>query len=219
MNVIVIVPYRPDNGHRDRIWAFLRDNYWCHTTFPIVLGEHFDGPFNRSKAINRAADRDWDVAVIADSDTWVPAKQLYDAVANAAATNALTSALTAVVEINQPCTESVLAGATPLAGSFDTDRVRTRDLETQSSVLAVPRTLWDVLGGMDERFVGWGGEDNAFWHAASLHQPAHRIPGNAYHLWHPTAPGKHSGIGYKRNLNLWRRYEQCRTLDDLAGLT
>lgn len=216
MTTIVIVPYRADNGHRDRLWTFVRENYWVNQPYEIVIGHHTDGLFNRSRAINQAADRDWDVAIIADADTWVPAKQLHQALLTANITKSLVAAFDTVVELSQPCTDKLLRGNATLAGNFEATTVRTRDMETQSSMLVINRALFDQVGGFDERFQGWGGEDSAFWKACTLHagQP-HRITGNAYHLWHSPAKGKFHGIDYQRNLNLWRRYEAAQSIEDL----
>lgn len=214
---IVIVPFRPDHGWRDQLWHFLRDHYWAPMGYEVVVGWHLgDEPFNRSKAINGAADRMWRHAIIADCDTWVPPGQLHRAVMNAKITKHLSAAFDAVVELTQPTTTDLLKGKIGLDDSFGTARVRRRDLETQSSMLVVTRELWDKVGGFDERFEGWGGEDNAFWKACSLHggRP-HRISGNAYHLWHPAADGKHAGQEYTKNLALWRRYEAAQTKEDL----
>jgi hypothetical protein len=217
-NIKVIVPYRPDHGHRDRLWAFVRENYWAHQPFEILTGQHLDGPFNRSKAINDAAGScDWDLAIIADADTWVPAKQLHTALMTAKISKHLTLAFDAVVELSQPCTEDLLSGRTPLSGSFNATKVRTRELETQSSMLVIHRELWDAVGGFDPRFKGYAGEDNAWYRACSLvgGEPK-RISGNAYHLWHSPA-GRH-GIDYKRNLNLWGKYKQARTVEELRAV-
>lgn len=216
-NIKVIVPYRPDQGHRDKLWAYLKTHYWTHQPYEIVVGEHLDGPFNRAKAVNLAADCEWDIAIIADNDTWVPAKQLHKAITITNVTKKLTAAFDAVVELSQPCTDNILTGRTTLAGSFTTTRVRTRELETQSSMLVVHRQLWDQVGGMEERCQGWGAEDNIFWHACSiLGGEPNRISGNAYHLWH--SPARQHGIDYKRNLNLWRRYENARTVEELKAV-
>lgn len=219
MTTIVIVPYRPDHGHRDRLWNFVRDNYWNHQPFEVVIGEHLDGSFNRSAAINQAAERDWDLAIIADSDTWVPAKQLHNAIQTAKVTGKLVAAFNAVVELSQPCTDNLLSGRLTINGSFEATKVRTRDMETQSSMLVIPRKLWDQGPIFDERFKGWGGEDSAAWKTCSLlaGEPI-RVSGNAYHLWHSPAKGKFQGIDYKRNLNLWRRYEQASTVDELRAV-
>lgn len=209
----VIVPYRADNGHRDRLWAFLRTHYWAG--FDITLGHHHDGPFNRAKAVNQAARGDWDVAVIADADTWVPYDQLAEAIHTAKTSGKLTAAFTTVAELTRGTTETILSSQS-LATPTSVLRIRRKDIDTQSSMLVIRRDLWDSIGGMDERFQGWGGEDNAFWKAATLHagQPE-RIHGHAYHLWHPPAADKHRGPDYRRNLHLWRRYQTATTIEEL----
>jgi predicted glycosyltransferase involved in capsule biosynthesis len=86
-------------------------------------------------------------------------------------------------------------------------------------MLAVPRKLWDEVGGFDERFVGWGGEDNAFWHACTVisgAEPA-RVPGYAYHLWHPAASNKRDAQ-YRTNRELWRRYSAANTEADIRRI-
>lgn len=216
MRVVVLVPYRAGGGHRDRLWRHLRDNYWALTTYPLFVGgDDADGPFNRSAAINAAAAAagDWDAAVIADSDTWVPQDRLAEAVRVALDTGRLVSALTGVAELDARFTADILSGSMTMPG-VGLERVRSGELDTQSSMLVVPRPLWDAIGGFDERFCGWGGEDNAFWRAATILGGApHRIPGYAYHLWHePALPAADRGADndYRANLTLWNRYRVAR---------
>lgn len=212
---VVAIPHKPDFGHRDQLFTHLKTHYWNQIGFELLVGRNNDTEFNRAKAINQALKGDWDFAVIADADTWVPPKQLHHAILTAHITKTLVAAFDAVVEINRDTTMDILAGTTSLAGSFGADKVRTRDLETQSSMLVIPKKLWDETG-MDERFEGWGCEDNAFWKACELHAgPPQRVSGNAYHLWHPSARNKHHGIGYRRNFNLWKRYEHATTIEEL----
>src|ERR1035437_8821162 len=50
----------------------------------------------------------------------------------------------------------------------------------------MPREAFITVGGMDERFRGWGGEDQAFLLALNiLWGPYRNSPNNVYHLWHP----------------------------------
>jgi hypothetical protein len=59
--------------------------------------------------------------------------------------------------------------------------------------IAVTRTAFDAIGGFDEEFVGWGGEDNDFWDRARTR----RVHDFGYvplvHLWHSAQPEKAGG--------------------------
>lgn len=217
----VLVPRRADNGHRDLLWNTVQSDYWRHLDWlRIVEGESPDGPFNRAAAINTAARHagNWSVAVIADGDAWVPLHNLNEAIRLALATGKLVSALDHVVELNKDATENFLNAGFPSFDASNPERVRSDDLSTQSLMVVVPRPLFEAVGGFDERFVGWGGEDNAFWRACELVAGTpERIPGPAYHLWHPTgAPqNKASDPLYRRNWGLWVKYRSARTLDDV----
>lgn len=56
--------------------------------------------------------------------------------------------------------------------------------------LAVSRSAFLTIGGYDESFVGWGGEDNEFWERAQTLRvwPYGFLP--VVHLWHPAQPRK-----------------------------
>ncbi len=56
--------------------------------------------------------------------------------------------------------------------------------------VAVDRHAFFELGGFDESFIGWGGEDNEFWERAQIRSvwPFGYLP--IVHLWHPPQEGK-----------------------------
>ena len=60
--------------------------------------------------------------------------------------------------------------------------------------IAVSRDAYFDIGGFDESFVGWGGEDNEFWDRAAT---TARVYDFGYlpfiHLWHAPQPGKQQG--------------------------
>lgn len=188
------------------------------------MGASPDGLFNRSAAINNAAKEagDWDVAVICDSDTLVVPAQFEKAVSQAHTTGLLTSALTEVVELTEKSTDELLAGADAALNTLRSVRTRRREILTQSSVIAVPRKLWDAVGGFDEQFSGWGCEDNAFWLAAGIVGGAGkvlRINGPAFHLWHePASKIKILDPAFRINSKRLRRYKKSRTPEQLALL-
>lgn len=222
----VLVPYRADGGHRDEVWSYLNDWYWgddpdSDFRFCTTVAADVDtGDFNRSAAINQAA-RDagnWDVAVIADADTWVPRRQLDKAVQLARRTGKLVSALSSVIELTEDSTLTILQGHPVWPQHLSVDKCRTDDAVTQSSIIVVPRVLWERIGGFDEKFVGWGGEDNAFWQAARIIAgPPLRIDGAAFHLWHPSTDviARKMDPNYRANLARWQAYAQATTLDEL----
>jgi peptidoglycan/LPS O-acetylase OafA/YrhL len=57
--------------------------------------------------------------------------------------------------------------------------------------IAITREAFDRIGGMDESFIGWGGEDNEFWERAQTLRvwPYANLP--IWHLWHAAQPGKY----------------------------
>ena len=150
---VVLVPWRTDNGSRELIWSEIRKKYWDENKYYIIEGSCDDGPFNRSQAINNAFNTlldgpsyvGGDVLVIADADSWVPSRQLEDAVELARFTGKL------VIAHN---------------GTWMNDKM-TVD-HAVSSMLAVPVELFIKVNGFDERFRGWGCEDRAFHRICKL---------------------------------------------------
>lgn len=53
-------------------------------------------------------------------------------------------------------------------------------------IMMFPRKAYDILGGFDERFKGWGGEDIALLRALDTLYGKHKTTNNdILHLWHP----------------------------------
>jgi hypothetical protein len=68
--------------------------------------------------------------------------------------------------------------------------------------------MWFSIGGQDEKFTGWGYEDNA-WHKAHeiiLGIPSIRHQGSAYAFHHVYQ--QRSGPQYESNKSLWVRYSE-----------
>lgn len=67
-----------------------------------------------------------------------------------------------------------------------------QNLEAGGSVAIVREALF-AIGGYDESFVGWGGEDNEFWARALTRRtwPYAYLP--IVHLWHAPQPEKSNG--------------------------
>lgn len=215
----LLVPRRPDGGHRDRLWEFCR-NWWAEQRpdYKPVEGHHVDGRFNRSAALNAAA-RDageWDVAVICDSDVISDPEQLDAAIDRARDTGRTTLAYDQYIALREPMTQRVLAG-------FDGNWIPDAELKMRShvsSIVAVPRQLWDRVGGFDERFVGWGHDDVAFAAACRvLGGGIERVPGDVFHLWHPISPERDRRSPWLRaSAELAKQYHAALTPDAMRHL-
>jgi N-terminal domain of galactosyltransferase len=57
--------------------------------------------------------------------------------------------------------------------------------------IAITAKAFFEIGGMDDAFVGWGGEDNEFWDRALTRKVWHFGYVSLLHLWHPSQPMKY----------------------------
>lgn len=176
--ISVLVPWRTDHGPRQRAWDYLRP-LWEATGHEIVVGvDDGHGPFNKSRALNRAfAASTGDVVVCMDADGLPPLPEfdpslpwqpLYDH----------------TQYLSREASDEVYSGTDPWAVTPE------RTFPMCTSILAIRRDAWP---GMDERFEGWGLEDTALRVTLTrLHGPAPEPPKRGFRcLWHPEAFGDH----------------------------
>jgi GT2 family glycosyltransferase len=209
MSTVILVPRRADNDWRDKLWNFAR-KHWEELGFDIVEGDHNEGPFNRSAAINTAARLagDWDTAIVIDSDVIVNLNVVRDGITVSNEMDRIVFPFRVRQTLNHGMTSRILSGyngswVAGIKGSFH---------DNLSSCLVVPRSVWDAVGGFDERFIGWGWEDVAFKIAAdTMAGNAMRLPGDLWHLWHHTSPeNNHSSPLFLANRDLCHRYIERR---------
>lgn len=214
MKAVILVPRRDDNGPRDELWAWCK-GWWEReqSHMPIVEGYHTDGLFNRSAAINRASTLagDWDVAVIIDADVICDPNRVKEAVTMALQTGSMILPHTVRYDLSPRA--SVQARQNPnvlLGDTTDSPYWMRRNVKhiysvdnghpSVSSVVVVPRSLWEQVGGFDEAFSGWGFEDTAFAAACETYGGIVRMPGAVWHFWHPTAKeGKRGTASWSAN--------------------
>lgn len=182
MTTIVAVPYRAGNEHRERSWEYVR-KWWESHGFTVHTGDT-PGPFNRAAARNAAAAGEWDVAIFGDADTFM--RSVHD----------LGPALQLARQGLVVLPHDHYIGLTPggsnrvISGRPWRHGVKVEKDDVPLGIVVVGRAAWDQLGGFDERFTGWGGEDVAFRLAAETFGLLHRTTGTLVHLWHPIDPTK-----------------------------
>lgn len=180
--VAVLVPRRADGGRRDQVWDYIRATRW--DGYDLFEG-HDDGEwFNRSAAINRAAKAagDWDVAVIADADSFVGHEQLDVAIDGCLTYGKFWLGYSVFHYLTRDMSDRIMDG---YVGDWEPG-VRFTMHGTCSSMVIVRRDIWEQAHGFDEFFVGWGWEDVAFSHMAQTFGGGlARASGPCWHLWHP----------------------------------
>lgn len=197
--IVILVPWRGGDARREWCWDITRpaleDFGW-----PIYTGDG-DGPWARAAACNAAAAAagDWDLALIADCDT-IPEPA------------SIMRALDWVRSTGGGCRphderwmltkEGSLVFAQD-GGPERLERHHVGKLFPGGGLLVLTRDAWDAVGGYDEAFIGWGYEDSAMTLALMRERRWDRIPGDAWHLWHPgteNKPRRESLARYKKLL-------------------
>lgn len=183
MKVSVLIPWRSDGGARERVWRYLLP-LWERTGADICVGTDTGvGPFNCSMAQNNAfAKAKYDTLVMFGAD------QLPDVQAIQDAQDSLNSGLSWLPIMaetgyySREGTERILAGADPDTIALD------YTLEFCTGLIALTRATYRAVGGMDERFVGWGYEDAAFRQSlAGMFGAPAALPHVLRCLWHETS--------------------------------
>lgn len=79
-------------------------------------------------------------------------------------------------------------------GIVRTDRAATIVQNLTGASIAVATDAYADIGGFDESFVGWGGEDNEFWERAESRGSIYNFGYIPFmHLWHAPQAGKLAG--------------------------
>lgn len=191
MKISILIPWRTDNGQRQRVWNHLRP-LWDKTEFEISVGEDdsdLNEPFNCAKALNRAAAKaTGDVLVTMGADYYPLPSSLKYAAHIALREPGWCAAFDSVRYLSRDNTEMMLLGDVRFDDSRPVTNWPTERIDHGcQGITAVRAELWRKVGGMDERYRGWGWEDTAFrrtlYRAGSLYVPERTfLPGLA--LWH-----------------------------------
>jgi glycosyltransferase involved in cell wall biosynthesis len=212
VKVSVIIPYRMESALRERAARFVLRRFGkFFPDFEIRVGDSEGDSFSRSAARNNAAAAaTGDVFVICDADTlWNP-EPLGKAV-EFAAQGAWVLPYTMYYNLTEDFTTEVLEGpverqlVVPSEGQYD----HALDYVVSGTVV-LASDAFRAVGGYDERFIGYGWEDDAFADVlTALVGPPLRIEGPVWHLFHPVLNGDPFNHPHKEyNRALAQRYKR-----------
>lgn len=217
MRLAFLIPFRTDNGHRQRLYDYVTDR--IKLFFPdagIYTHAGMESTeFNRSAAINHAFTmmKGEEIVIVNDADTVWNASSILGGIFSLVHDGRFVIPYTRYNILDIPSTESILeddVGRILAHTSYDYDIVVEANRHVfhappVSGVVMLRSTDFEALGGFDSRFIGWGEEDVAFTIRASklLGRPV-RCMGDVWHLWHPRG-ADYSQPHYKQNQSLLKK--------------
>lgn len=197
----LLIPYRKSDKQRDLVLKWLL-KYW-KAELPdaeIIIGRSKSKIFSKTEAFNDAARKSTGkVLVLLDADAYISGKVL-----DRAATRILDELdnhlwyvpYRKLYRLNRFATNLIIYSdpANPFRVPSPPPKNYLEDNGDKAGyghrygamVMEFPREAFDILGGFDERFKGWGGEDVAILRALDTLYGKHKITNNdVLHLHHP----------------------------------
>lgn len=185
----VVVPFAAnDDPYReaalDFVVEWLRPHGW-----PIVVEPGDPDPWSKGATIARAMRRvSTPGLVLHDADVLVEHSAVTSCASAVVAGYAWAQPHDEVFRLSRRTTQLVLArqmrGPHPFLGIAALDRPR-HLAARGGGIVVLSRDAYDLVGGIDPRFVGWGGEDISFARALdTLAGPSFRLRVPMWHLYH-----------------------------------
>ena len=205
-DVAVVVPWRdPGCEFRREAWTHVT-GLWRDAGYFVVNADSGHEPFNRSASRNLGASMvDAEVLVFCDADAVLPMESVAWAVEAARSAPGLVKPFARAGFLTAEASRIYLDGG-PLVEELLSPVVE----EFSGLAWVIHRDRLAELGGFDEGFVGYGGEDDAFLHVCdTLLGSTWWGSGTAYSLWHPNERSTS-----EENLHRWWRMREVKNWHD-----
>lgn len=209
-DVAVVVPLTLHGcEHRARAWEWVRARYADEfPDWPVITGT-VEGAWSKGSAVADALERtDAGTLVVADADVW--SDDLATFVRPVlSGERRWAQPHSKVFRFNEGGTDLIVNGEDPTTTAL---RRGTLDQTPHPAMKAgglvvIDRQLYEDCP-LDPRFLGWGGEDDA-WGFALTTMGGKRLLGNGllWHLWHPPQLRLNRKVGSRTNDFLRERYQ------------
>jgi predicted glycosyltransferase involved in capsule biosynthesis len=161
MRFSAIIPHKPGIADREVIWRY-NEKRWKELMpdVELIVGENSDDPFNKSAAVNDAASKSsGEYLIICDSDIFFGSRliSLLDEVCN---NYPWIIPYSRSIRLNKDYVKSMEdSGAHTIPSSLKSSDLERQDIQLRVQgdyILVVSRDKFFEVGGMDERFQGWG---------------------------------------------------------------
>ncbi len=223
--IALLVPFRADDPYRAKVWQWLM-RYWKYELpeAELIVCTDDSRPFCKTAALNRGFEKaKGDIIVLLDADCYIRGQVIRDCASKIRSSRRRGIPLwygpyRRFYRLSETASKRLIA-------SDPGDPVRFSDPPAHDDVeysemastghwwgaliQIMPREAFAQVGGMDERFRGWGGEDVSFMIAVDTLYGKHKTSNNpVYHVWHPTIID-----ATRRYSRLWG-YQQSAGLND-----
>ncbi len=215
--ISVLIPYKKQNdSHRELLWANIKQRYKIlMPELEICMGLDDSAIYNRARAINNAAKQaTGNVFILTDADV-VFSTEIINRILPIMNDHPWIVPFTNGYKLTQAATERLISEGLPNSISIGQSDVEISFNFPGTFISVVTRENFFKVRGMDERFEGWGGEDDAFRYTLETLCGKHfRLPGEVFHLWHK--PAEINNEYHDKNLKLLQRYYAAQ--DDKAAM-
>jgi hypothetical protein len=238
--ISILVPFHcPDENNRRSVnWRWLKKYWECHLPgAEIVVGDDSfagpDVPFSKSAAVNDAASRaTGDIFVIVDADGYIDIDSVIHCAKSIREAKKKGQRLWYVpyrqfYRLTDEASQKVLNSDPRNPYGFSTPPNPKDVQDTSGSQLGhwygamiqimSSEAFWEV-GGWDERFRGWGGEDHAAMRATDTLYWRHKtMPVQVLHLWHPMISPDGTSNWVHWHERVWANQTESGANDKLSG--
>lgn len=213
-DLLVALPWRDTNQHRRDALAWVGRQWASVGVETASLGAPGIEEWCKALAVGNAIrDQPGDILVVSDADVWCPG--VAEAIQHVRDGAAWAVPHTKVYRLSQEATAEVLTGEEPHeAMALDPFKPDLPGIAYAGvlggGIVVLRRDVYDDCP-LDQRFVGWGQEDEAWGLALTcLHGPPVRLTHPLWHLWHPPQPRQSRGIGSDEGKALYKRYSRAK---------
>jgi hypothetical protein len=205
--ISLIIPYKPDHGRRDFVWPFIKMRYQeLLPDVEICIGGDDSELFCKARAVNEAAQKaTGNIFILADAEV-VFDPELISRIKATIHRHPWLIPFTNAYRLTKEATDRLIEEELPPVLHVSDHDIEYNQYVPGGYINAMTRACFDRVGGLDERFKGYGFEDMAFALSLDTICGCHfRMDGAIYHLWHPWADFYHRN--FQNSQELYQRYQ------------